>query len=238
MQVGVTRCGTFPLQLRDFAVPDGDHDAARRVMGEFQPRHMAGLGPILAVAPDTGLPDIAGDRRHGLACGLDVSMENLRLFDRVGEGPCDRHRLVGRRAEIIRADWIAEVSLARLRVHRQAPHLGVVLACDQIAVGTPSGQQGTDLFPGKNVVGDNPKAGSGERMKVRTDHGDRCIFQPLLDAHSQIGQTFGQPVFRRIEGVEVASRTEVTLTSQCRWPRRTSGCRLPRLSRVRSRNRP
>ena len=91
MQVGVARCGAFALQLGDFAVPDIDHDPARRVMGEFQPRHMARLGAVLAVASDAGLPDIPSDRRHGLASGLYVSMENLRLLDRVGEGPCDRH---------------------------------------------------------------------------------------------------------------------------------------------------
>jgi hypothetical protein len=46
-------------------------------------------------------------------------------------------------------------------------------------------------------------------MKIRPDHGDGRILQPLLDAHNQIGQALGQPVLRRIEGVEIASRTDV-----------------------------
>src|ERR1700722_17305821 len=104
-------CRVLPLQLDDVALPDADHDAACRVMGEFQPRQMAGLGAILTVAPDAGLPDIRADRRHGLAGGFDGPVQPLRLLDRIGEAPCDRHGLVRRGTEFIRADRVAQVAL-------------------------------------------------------------------------------------------------------------------------------
>ena len=128
VQVGVAGRRLFLLQLHDLAIADTDHDAARSVVGELQPRDMARLGAILAVLPDASLPDVLGDSGHRLARCFEMRIEDLRLLDRIGESPGDRDRLVGCRAEVIGADRVTEVALAGLRIDRQSAHRRIVLA--------------------------------------------------------------------------------------------------------------
>ena len=73
-------------------------------MRELQPRHVARLEAILPAFAKPRLPDVLGYGGNCLARCLDMRVEYPRLLDLVGEGPCNRDRLVGGRAEVERPD--------------------------------------------------------------------------------------------------------------------------------------
>jgi hypothetical protein len=208
MQVRITGRARV-LGYLDLITLDAELSPPCGVVRELQPRHMPRLGTVPPAIAEAGLADLGGDVADRLAGSVQVSVVDARLLDRVGEGPGDRDRLVGGRAEIVAPDRPAVALLPGLRVNRQPAFDGVVLALDQRTIGPSACQEGVDLRPIQQPFGIDPQPSRDCRMHVRPHNRKWCVFKPLPDAESEVAESFAESFLGSMQQIEIAAVPDV-----------------------------
>src|SRR5207248_2175205 len=105
---------------------------------EFNPPYMPRNKLPLSARASACLTYLGCDVCNCCPRGFNMRVVKHRLLCWFSERPCNRHRLIRARAEVIAPDGLTDLSLASLWIDRQPPGLCVNLPLDKLAIRLPS----------------------------------------------------------------------------------------------------